>query len=88
MSTTPATIGRVDGYDNPLAIGSPAHLTLYDPTHRGPVTMPVTKSDNNPFCDLELPGRVITTIYGGAITVRDSEIQDSDTLRAGKASNQ
>ena len=87
MSTTPATIGRVDGYDNPLAIGSPAHLTLYDPTPRGPVTMPVTKSDNNPFHDLELPGRVVTTIYGGAITVRDAEVQDPDTLRAGKANS-
>lgn len=87
MSTTPAAIGRVDGYDSPLAIGSPAHLTLYDPTHRGPVTMPVTKSDNNPFYDLELPGLVVTTIYGGAITVRDSEVQDPDTLRAGKANS-
>jgi dihydroorotase len=85
MSTTPATIGLVAGYDNPLAVGAPAHLTLYDPTHRGPVTMPVTKSDNNPYHNLELPGRIVTTIFGGAITVRDSLVQDPDTLHAGKA---
>jgi dihydroorotase len=81
MSQTPASIGRLAGYDLPLAVGSPAHLTLYDPAHRGPVEMPVTKSDNNPFYDLELPGRVVTTIYGGAITVLDGKVQDPDTLR-------
>jgi dihydroorotase len=80
MSTTPASIGRVTGYDAPLAVGSPAHLTLYDPTHRGPVTMPVSKSDNNPFSDLELPGEVVTTVFGGALTVHDSQITDPDAL--------
>jgi dihydroorotase len=81
MSTTPASIGRVAGYDAPLAVGSPAHLTLYDPAHRGPVTMPVSQSDNNPFSDLELPGRVVTTIFGGTITVFDSQVTDPDALR-------
>jgi dihydroorotase len=80
MSTTPAAIGRVAGYDNPLAVGSPAHLTLYDPEHTGPVPMPVTKSANNPFYDVELPGQVVTTIFGGKITVHDSHVQDPDTL--------
>ncbi len=80
MSTTPASIGRVAGYDAPLAVGSPAHLTLYDPTHRGPVTMPVTQSDNNPFRDRDLPGRVVTTIFGGTLTVHHGELQDPDTL--------
>lgn len=80
LSTTPASIGRVAGYDNPLAVGSPAHLTLYDPTHRGPVTMPVTRSDNNPFYDLQLPGQVVTTIFGGTITVHNTQVQDPETL--------
>jgi dihydroorotase len=81
LSTTPASIGRLDGYDRPLAVGSPAHLTLYDPAYRGPVTMPVTRSDNNPYVDLEVPGQVVTTIFGGTITVRDTAVVDPDRLR-------
>jgi dihydroorotase len=80
MSTTPASIGRVTGYEAPLALGSPAHLTLYDPTHRGPVTMPITTSDNNPYRDVELPGQVVTTIFGGAITILNTQVQDPDTI--------
>jgi dihydroorotase len=32
MSAAPASIGRVAGYEKPLSLGSPAHLTLVDPT--------------------------------------------------------
>ena len=88
LSTTPASIGRVAGYEAPLAVGSPAHMTLYDPSHRGPVTMPVTKSANNPYHDLELPGRVVTTIFGGTITVNDSHVIDEDTIHHAKKANQ
>jgi dihydroorotase len=88
MSTTPATIGRVAGYDQPFAVDRPAHLTLYDPAHRGPVTMPVSMSNNNPFYDLELPGQVVTTIFGGVMTVDDTHVVDQDALRHGKTTPQ
>jgi dihydroorotase len=83
MSTTPASIGRVGGYEAPLAVGSPAHLTLYDPSHRGPVTMPVSKSDNNPYGDIQLPGQVVTTIFGGTLTVHNGHVVDPDAIHRG-----
>ncbi len=81
MSSQPARIGRVDGYEKPLAIGSPAHLTLYDPNVSEPVVMPVTKSSNNPSHHLTLPGRVITTVYGGVMTVVDGGVVDQEAIR-------
>lgn len=80
MSTTPAQIGRVAGYDKPLSVGQPAHVTLYDPSGSDPVVMPVTHSDNNPYHHLVLPGRVHTTVYGGAVTYSDGQVVDPDSL--------
>ena len=73
MSVVPASIGRVAGYEKPLGLGSPAHLTLVDPTAlaREPHG---SLSRNNPYRGEELKGRVVHTFYAGTQTVDDSGI--------------
>src|ERR687895_830917 len=63
MSFRPARIGRLRGQGRPLAAGSPANITLYDPAPRGVVdpTGFASKSRNSPFAGLALPGRVVAT---------------------------
>ncbi|MBN9240875.1 MAG: dihydroorotase [Micrococcales bacterium 70-64] len=82
MSSAPAAIGLLDGYATPFAVGSPANLTLYDPSAvrtfstehlRG-------KGVNSPYLGRELPGRVVATIHDGRATVLDGELIDSDTV--------
>lgn len=84
MSTTPAAIGKVSGYDTPLGVGSPAHLTLYDPSARGLAVMSVSQSSNNPYADITLPGRIHTTVFGGVVTVRDGAVVEPDLVRASR----
>jgi dihydroorotase len=76
MSTKPASIGRLDGYDNPFAIGSAANVVLYDPSvSREFATSHLRgKSINSPYLGFSLPGQVITTIHQGYATVRAGEI--------------
>jgi dihydroorotase len=75
MSVAPASIGRVAGYEKPLGLGSPAHLTLVDPTAlaREPHG---SLSRNNPYRGEELKGRVVHTFYAGTQTVDNSGIVD------------
>jgi dihydroorotase len=84
MSTAPARIGRLEGYGEPLTVGSPAHLTLYDPSVSGPGIMTQTASTNNPYVDITLPGRVHTTVYAGTVTVADSHLVDPERVNRGK----
>ena len=80
MSTTPARIGQLGGYESPLAVGSPAHVTLVDPLARGNGEMRYTRSSNNPYRGRELPGEVRYTIYGGKITLSDGNLVDADRV--------
>ncbi len=77
MSSAPAAIGKVDDQGRPLAVGEPAHLTLVDPATRWTVVPSAlrTASDNTPFANRELPGRVVATFFGGRATVLDGEPQ-------------
>lgn len=84
LSTTPAHIGRLAGYDRPLSVGAPAHLTLVDPAAsrtwspgelRG-------RSRNTPYTGLTLPGRVVATVHGGVPTVLDGALVDAETVAA------
>jgi len=75
MSARPAAIGRVSGHGHPIATGSPANLTLYDPAIRetvDPATM-ASKSRNTPFAGMTLPGRVVATFLRGEPTVLDGK---------------
>jgi dihydroorotase len=73
LSITPATIGSLEGYEQPLHSGKPAHLVLVDPEQ--PAVAPrASLSHNNPYRDKALPGRVLNTFYGGQATVLEGEL--------------
>ena len=79
MSVRPAIIGGAAelGHGQPIAEGSPANLTLYDPAAaREPVdpAAHASKSRNSPFAGLPLPGRVYATFLRGVPTVLDGKV--------------
>jgi dihydroorotase len=82
LSSAPAKIGMLSGYDTPFAVGSAANVTLYDPS----ATRTFAAGDlrgkglNSPYLGRELPGRVIATIHDGRATVLDGELVDSATV--------
>ncbi len=73
MSENPAQIARLEGHGQPLAAGSPANLTLVDPTARWTVDRDHSRSlsRNNPWHGRELTGRVVATFLRGACSARD-----------------
>ena len=76
LSTAPARIGLLDGYDAPFQLGSPANFTLYDPSATSVFDTQRLhgKSVNSPYLGRELPGRVVTTVHNGIVTVRDGSL--------------
>jgi dihydroorotase len=85
FSLTPARIGQLVGYEIGVAVGATANFTLYDPSVsrvfglgdlRG-------KGTNSPYLDHTLPGRIMTTIHDGYLTVIDGELVDDATVAAG-----
>jgi dihydroorotase len=76
LSSAPARIGLLDGYDAPFALGSPAHFTLYDPSASSVFSVQQLhgKSTNSPYLGRELPGRVVATVHGGVATVLDGQL--------------
>jgi len=79
MSHTPARIGRVDR-GMPVATGSRADLTLYDPSSSSVFGLDrlAGKGVNSPYLGRELPGRVVWTFHDGTATVRDGGLIDVD----------
>ena len=78
LSTTPAAIGGVEGYETPFELGAPAHLALHDPSGEKLATMRYSKSQNNPYRELTLPGSIKYTFYNGLATVVESEVVELD----------
>jgi dihydroorotase len=76
MSVRPARIGRLTGQGTPLAEGTPANITLYDPAAPAEAVSAsgASKSRNTPFAGMELPGRVVATFLRGAPTVLDGKL--------------
>jgi dihydroorotase len=76
LSSRPAAIGRLTGHGRPLAAGSPANLTLYDPSSRDVVDprSHASRSRNSPFAGMTLPGRVVATVLRGTPTVLDGKL--------------
>jgi len=81
LSTTPAKIGSVSGYDRPLAVGSPAQLTLIDPSQTSRGTRG-SLSNNDPYVGLELPGVVVYTFHNGVMTVHQGDLVGLDEMKA------
>ena len=75
MSTTPARIAGLADHGS-LAIGTPAHVTLVDPAASVTVdrAASVSLSRNNPWHGRSLASRVVHTVYGGRLTVRDGAL--------------
>ena len=75
MSVNPARIAQDAGQGEPIAVGSFANIALVDPAvSREIAVTSESKSSNNPYAGLKLPGRVMHTIYRGKFTVRDGSI--------------
>jgi dihydroorotase len=91
MSSEPARIGQLAGYDDPFAIGARANMTLYDPAaeHVFDADSLVGASANSPYLGRQLPGRVRATIHDGYLTVRDGEPVPADEVaRAARLSKE
>jgi dihydroorotase len=80
LSTTPAAISGLQNQGQALEVGAVANIVLFDPKASFTVsTETQSKSSNNPFLGQQLSGKVIHTIYQGAVTVKNSEIQQIGT---------
>jgi dihydroorotase len=77
LSHNPANIGRLTEQGQALAAGSIANLTLIDPTVKRVVQHSHSKSDNNPYRGLTLPGQVKHTVYRGYLTVTDGNLAEA-----------
>ena len=78
LSIKPASIGLLEGYDAPFAVGSAANFTLYDPSAASVFSVEKLhgKSVNSPYLGRELPGRVVVTVHNGRGTVLDGVLQE------------
>ena len=76
MSERPAEIVGLPDQGRPLEAGEPATLTLVDPDARWTVRGAALASiaANTPYEGMELPGRVVTTMLRGRVTVHEGEV--------------
>jgi dihydroorotase len=75
LSINPADIAGDEGQGQPIAVGSIANIAIIDPkVEREILSVTESKSQNNPFAGLTLPGRVMYTIYRGSLTVADGKL--------------
>jgi dihydroorotase len=75
LSTKPAEIAGLKNQGR-LEVGAQANIALIDPSVKRVIAKQTnSKSVNNPFAGITLPGQVIHTIYQGRFTVLNSEVQ-------------
>ena len=76
MSISPARIGRIDNHGLELGVGAIANLTVVDDRIERKVSeiKSVSKSSNNPYRDLTLPGKVLHTFLHGNLVVHQGEL--------------
>lgn len=74
ISTQPSRLVGLQDHGS-LAVGSVANITVIDPSVEKLVTaQSQSKSTNNPFAGMKLPGQVVMTIYRGRFTVQDRKL--------------
>ncbi|MGO1405272.1 dihydroorotase [Agrococcus casei] len=73
LSSAPAAIGGILGYDKPLTVGAPANITLVDTSASRTFSADdlAGRSTNSPFIGVELPGTVEHVLFEGRETVRE-----------------
>ena len=69
MSIAPARIGLYENQGRALEVGAPAHIAVITPsvTYRVDRDLVASRSRNTPFYGMELPGKVIATIFNGTV---------------------
>jgi dihydroorotase len=82
LSSAPARIGGLAGYETAFAIGSAANITLYDASASRVFGLGDLRGKglNTPYLGRTLPGRVIATIHNGYPTVLDGELVDATAV--------
>lgn len=76
MSIRPARIGRVPTQGHDLVVGAVANIAVVDPSGSRTITPTAlaSKSRNTPYAGMELPGRVVHTLFAGTPTVLDGAL--------------
>lgn len=76
MSTIPARIGQVPDQGMPIAPGSAANITVWDPSAQGPLEVDalVGKSGNSPYLGQRMPGTIRHVLFRGRPTVVDGAL--------------
>lgn len=76
MSYAPARIGRYENHGQMIAVGSPANLTVFNPTQTQRVDrdLVASRSRNTPFHGMELAGVVQGTFFQGLPTYLDGKL--------------
>lgn len=76
MSIRPARIGGVRTQGHDLQVGSIANICLIDPQARWEVDpgLLASKSQNTPYAQMSLPGRVVHVMFAGRPTVVDGSL--------------
>lgn len=74
ISSAPAKLAGLSDQGG-IAVGRVANLTLIDPNVSREISSQThSKSSNNPFAGMKLPGQVVMTIYRGRFTVQDRKL--------------
>ncbi len=78
ISSTPAKIAGLRNQGH-ISVGSEANLALFDPSSSRTISSHThSKSTNNPFSGVTLPGSVVHTLYKGEFKIRDQKLQVLD----------
>ncbi len=67
MSVNPARLAGLLRHGQPIAVGEPANLTVFDPDRRWTPVGFASKSSNSPYIGRELVGKPVLTVYEGKI---------------------
>ena len=75
MSYMPAKIARYIDHGRELVVGSPANLTVMNPTktYRVDRDLVASRSRNTPFHGMELPGVITATFFRGSLSYESSK---------------
>jgi dihydroorotase len=74
ISISPARLAGLNDQGK-LSVGAVANITLINPSAEREIASKThSKSSNNPFAGMKLPGEVVMTIYRGRFTVKDREL--------------